>query len=85
MITLVCCNFIWLWFHKTKSHWELPSKRVRDLFLPEIGEKCIGTVRWVKSLPYARIDDIRFLVIKPGGYISKHIDVPEHNWLDLEY
>ena len=33
-------------------------------------------------MPYARIDDIRFLVIKPHGYISKHIDVPEHNWLD---
>ena len=39
-------------------------------------------MRWVRSLPYARIDDIRFLVIKPGGYISKHIDVSEHNWLD---
>lgn len=66
---------------KTKSHWEYRQKGVRP-FLTEIGEKCIGTVRWVRSLPYARIDDIRFLVIKPGGYISKHIDVPEHNWLD---
>lgn len=66
---------------KTKSHWEYRQKGVRP-FITDIGEKCFNTVRWVKSLPYDRIDDIRFLVIKPGGYISKHIDVPEHNWLD---
>ena len=66
---------------KTKSHWEYRQPGVNP-FLTDIGEKCYGTIKWVNSLPYARIDDIRFLVIKPGGYISKHIDVPEHNWLD---
>ena len=42
----------------------------------------MGTLQWVRSLPFARIDDVRFLVIKPKGYIAKHIDVPERNWLE---
>ena len=67
--------------NKTKSHWEYRQKGVKP-FVTDIGEKCYGTMNWVRSLPYARIDDVRFLVIKPGGYIAKHIDVPEHNWLD---
>ena len=66
---------------KTKSHWEYRQKGVKP-FVTDIGEKCYGTLNWVRSLPYTRIDDVRFLVIKPGGYIAKHIDVLEHNWLD---
>ena len=74
--------------HLTKSHWEYRQKGRKfhscgiKPDVTDIGEKCHGTLKWVRSLPYARIDDVRFLVIKPGGYISKHIDVPEHNWLD---
>ena len=74
--------------HLTKSHWEYRSKGRKfhscgiKPDVTDVGEKCHGTLKWVRSLPYARIYDVRFLVIKPGGYISKHIDVPEHNWLD---
>ena len=50
--------------------------------MTDVGQRCPRTIEWVKSLPYARIDDIRFLVIKPNGYITKHIDVPERNWLE---
>jgi|TARA_B110000977_G_C11012147_1_gene468084 hypothetical protein len=66
---------------KTNSHWEYDRKKQKPK-VTHIGEKCIKTVEWVKSLPYSRIDDIRFLVIKPNGYITKHIDVPDRNWLE---
>ena len=66
---------------KTNSHWEYRKKREKP-FVTEIGERCMGTLQWVRSLPFARIDDVRFLVIKPKGYIAKHIDVPERNWLE---
>ena len=50
--------------------------------ITEVGLKCTKTVEFIKSLPYDRLDDVRFLVIKPEGYIAEHSDVPEHNWLD---
>jgi len=66
---------------KTNSHWEYDRRGQRPS-ITDVGEKCPRTIEWVKSLPYARIDDVRFLVIKPKGYISKHIDVPDMNWLE---
>ena len=30
----------------------------------------------------SRIDDVRFLVIRPKGYIAKHVDIPDQNWLE---
>ena len=66
---------------KTNSHWEY-RKRGMKPGVTTVGELCPQTLEWVKSLPYARIDDVRFLVIKPGGYIAKHRDVPERNWLE---
>jgi hypothetical protein len=66
---------------KTNSHWEYDRRKQRP-GVTDVGERCPRTIEWVKSLPYARIDDIRFLVIKPNGYITKHIDVPERNWLE---
>ena len=66
---------------KTNSHWEYDRRKQRP-DVTEVGARCPRTIEWVKSLPYARIDDIRFLVIKPNGYITKHIDVPERNWLE---
>ena len=66
---------------KTNSHWEYDRRKQRPE-ITDVGEQCPRTIEWVKGLPYARIDDIRFLVIKPGGYIAKHIDVPEQNWLE---
>ena len=64
----------------TNSHWEYGRKSKKDI--TEIGKQCPATMEFVQSLPYARIDDVRYLVIKPGGYIAEHVDVPEHNWLD---
>ena len=64
----------------TNSHWEYGRKSKKDV--TEIGKQCPATMDFVMSLPYARIDDVRYLVIKPGGYIAEHVDVPEHNWLD---
>ena len=66
---------------KTNSHWEYDRRKQRP-DVTEVGARCPRTIEWVQSLPYARIDDIRFLVIKPNGYITKHIDVPERNWLE---
>jgi len=66
---------------KTNSHWEYRQKGLKP-FTTDIGKKCTNTMNWVKSLPYSRIDDVRFLVIKPKGYIAKHIDIPEQNWLE---
>jgi len=65
---------------ETNSHWEygLRSKK----FLTEVGDKCPRTMEFVNSLPYSRIDDVRYLVIKSGGYIAEHIDVPDRNWLE---
>ena len=66
---------------KTNSHWEYDRRKKRPA-ITDVGEQCPKTIDWVKSLPYARIDDVRFLVIKPKGYITKHVDVPERNWLE---
>ena len=66
---------------KTNSHWEYDRRKQRP-GITDVGERCPRTIEWVKSLPFARIDDIRFLVIKPNGYIAKHVDVPERNWLE---
>ena len=66
---------------KTNSHWEyLKSKQKKKL--TEVGKICPKTMQWIYSLPYSRIDDIRFLIIKPGGFIKPHIDVPDQNWLE---
>lgn len=65
---------------KTNSHWEYglrARKKVTD-----VGKKCPKTMEWISTLPIARLDDVRFLVIKPGGYIAPHIDVPDRNWLE---
>ncbi len=64
----------------TNSHWEYGRKAKKTV--TDIGMKCPKTMDFVNSLPYARIDDVRYLVIKSGGYIAEHVDVPEHNWLD---
>lgn len=64
----------------TNSHWEYGLRQKKDL--TDIGKLCPNTMSWVKSLPYARIDDVRYLVIKPGGFIAEHIDVPDRNWLE---
>jgi len=66
---------------KTNSHWEYDRRKQRPS-ITDVGEQCPRTIEWVKSLPYARIDDIRFLVIKPKGYITRHVDVPDRNWLE---
>lgn len=64
----------------TNSHWEYGRSSKKEI--TSIGELCPKTMAFVSSLPYARIDDVRYLVIKAGGYIAEHVDVPEHNWLD---
>ena len=65
---------------KTNSHWEYGLRQKKDL--TDIGKLCPKTMNWIMSLPYARIDDVRYLVIKPGGFIAEHIDVPDRNWLE---
>lgn len=64
----------------TNSHWEYGLKQKKKI--TDIGSKCPKTLEWVMSLPYARIDDVRYLVIKPKGYIAEHVDVEECNWLE---
>jgi hypothetical protein len=64
----------------TNSHWEYGLKAKKSI--TDVGCKCLKTIKWVNSLPYDRIDDIRFLVIKPFGYIKEHIDVSDQYWLD---
>lgn len=66
---------------KTNSHWEYNRRKMRP-GLTDAGKKCIETMEWIKKLPYARIDDVRYLVIKPEGYIAEHIDVEDQNWLE---
>jgi len=66
--------------NSTNSHWEYGRKAKKDI--TDVGKQCPKTMEFVNSLPYARIDDLRYLVIKSGGYIAEHVDVPEHNWLD---
>ena len=66
--------------NSTNSHWEYGLRAKKDL--TEVGKQCPKTMQWIKSLPLARIDDVRFLVIKPRGYIAPHIDVPQRNWLE---
>ena len=65
----------------TNSHWEYNRRKQRPT-LTRIGEQCPQTMKWIDTLPYARIDDVRFLVIKPNGYIAEHVDVPDRNWLE---
>lgn len=65
---------------ETNSHWEYGLRAQKSL--TQIGEACPHTMEFVNSLPYSRIDDVRYLVIKAGGYIAEHIDVPERNWLE---
>lgn len=61
--------------------WFAVSLFFKDV-VTEIGLKCPKTLEFIRSLPYDRIDDCRFLLIKSGGFIAEHSDVPEHNWLD---
>lgn len=64
----------------TNSHWEYGFKAKKEL--TEIGQMCPHTMSFVSSLPFSRIDDVRFLVIEPNGFIKEHIDVPDRNWLE---
>ena len=57
----------------TRSHWETGKGEWRD---------CPKTRKFVESLPYSRIDQVRFLVLKAKGFIKEHVDVPDRNWLD---
>lgn len=66
--------------HSTNSHWEYGLRAKKGL--TEVGEQCPLTMEWIRSLPLTRIDDVRFLVIKPNGYIAPHVDVPDRNWLE---
>ena len=43
---------------KTNSHWEYDRRKKRPE-ITDIGDRCPRTIEWVKSLPYARIDDVR--------------------------
>ena len=63
----------------TNSHWEYFKQKKN---ITDIGKQCPDTMSFIKSLPYSRIDDARFLVIKSGGYIAEHIDVKNQNWLE---
>lgn len=64
----------------TNSHWEYGLRQKKKI--TDVGLKCLKTLNWVMNLPYVRIDDVRYLVIKPNGYIAEHIDVEECNWLE---
>ena len=34
------------------------------------------TLEFIRSLPYSQVYDVRFLLLKPGGYIHPHTDMP---------
>ena len=57
----------------TRSHWETGRGEWKD---------CPNTRKFVESLPYSRIDQVRFLVLEAEGFIKEHVDVPDRNWLD---
>lgn len=57
----------------TRSHWETGKGEWKN---------CPKIKQFVESLPYSRIDQVRFLVLKPNGHIKEHVDVPDRNWLD---
>lgn len=68
---------------ETKSHWEyLKVYKNRKKKITKAGETCPKTLSWVETLPFSRIDDIRFLVLEPNGVIQPHIDISDRNWLD---
>ncbi len=67
--------------HMTKSYWEYRGTK-KGLGITEVGLKCPETIKWIDSLPFTRIYDARFLLIKPGGIVKPHIDIHDRNWLD---
>ncbi len=49
---------------KAKPRWSSSIK-----YFPE-------TYKFIQSLPYKELYDVRFLLLNPGGYISPHTDLP---------
>ena len=41
----------------------------------EIEKDCPNTVEWLKSLPFDKFSRVRFMLLKPNGYISPHQDI----------
>ena len=66
----------------TKSHWEYLNLYKNKKKTTHAGKMCPKTLKWIETLPFSRIDDIRFLILNPKGVINPHIDVPDRNWLD---
>ncbi len=65
----------------TKSHWEYLHLKMKKK-ITSSGQFCPFSINWINKLPYQRIDDVRFLVVNPGGLIKPHIDVKDQNWLE---
>lgn len=45
----------------------------------EIAEHCPITVDYIKSLPFTRLQRVRFMLLRPGGLIDYHRDVNKMN------
>ena len=68
--------------NQTRSHWEYRHKAEGKKDITSVGEKCPETMKWIAGLPFTKIYDVRFLLVKAGGRISPHVDVSDRYWLD---
>jgi hypothetical protein len=74
-----------LTLHGEKPHWTEAIDRYptyenatdwnHEYHWTEIAESCPATVDYIKSLPYARLQRVRFMLLRAGGLIDYHRDV----------
>lgn len=64
------------------NHWSIYGyKQEPEYTWTELGEKTKHIKAFCKSLPFERLDRVRFMKIKPNGYISPHDDNSDYiNW-----
>jgi hypothetical protein len=54
-----------------------PREAAKDFSWTEIAEQCPVTVDWLKNIfPSQRLGRVRFMLLKAGGFISRHRDSP---------
>lgn len=49
----------------------------------EIAPQCPATIAFVKSLPFEKLNRVRFMLLAPGGYIHPHRDQNDHSFYPI--
>lgn len=78
-----------LTLHGAKPHWTEAIDRYPgysnevdwkyNYHWTEIAEQCPITVQYIKSLPFTKLQRVRFMLLKAGGLIDYHRDVAHMN------